>query len=153
MLYESLKDWKRYDFGPAWKEVMTWVDANIETIGLGSYEVAGCKVFVTEGPTRPEEGIRYECHRRMADVQIVLRGEENMYNLPAVDLTPVDPFDEDKDIGFFAEPIAYTPVRLKRGIFAVLFPWDAHMPSMAVDGVPSTVRKLLVKLPVDKLSL
>ncbi len=153
MIYESLKDWKQYDFGPVWAEAMAWVDVHVGSLEVGSWEVGGCSMFVTEGMTRLLGEGRYECHRRMADVQIVLQGEEDLYNLPVHGMTPLDPFDEERDLGFFAEPARYSPVRLFPGIFALLLPRDAHMPSMAVGGAPAMVRKLVVKIPVERLTL
>ena len=154
MLVESLQDWKRYDFGPLWHEVMTWVEAHTD-IADGEYNVAGCTIKVATGTTRPWGAARYEFHRRMADVQVVLQGEEDVYNLPLHTLTTPsaqDAFDEARDLGFFDDTLRLSPVRLVPGIFALLLPWDAHMPSMAVAS-PATVRKMVVKLPVDKLSL
>ena len=150
MLYESMNDWKRYDFGPTWIETMSWVDEHKASVDLGTFEVSGCKITVSEATTKLVGTARYECHHRMADVQIVLQGEEDLYNLPAEGLTP-EPFNEERDLGFFTEPVKYSPIRLFPGVFALLLPWDAHMPSMAVGNTPALVKKLLIKLPVDRL--
>ena len=152
MLVESLQDWKRYDFGPVWREIMDWAVAHTDA-EPGEYQVAGCGIRISEYTTRPWGQGRYECHRRMADVQIVLKGEEDVYNLPLHVMTVAEAFDQDRDLGFFDDASRLSPVRLVPGIFALLLPWDAHMPSMAVADVPAPVRKMVIKLPVDKLTL
>ena len=152
MLVESMQDWTRYDFGPVWREVMEWAAGQADA-DVGKYTIAGCTATVSEGVTRRWGEARYECHRRMADVQIVLHGEEDVYNVPTHTMITADTFDPEKDLGFFNDTVRLSPVRLVPGLFALLLPWDAHMPSMAVADKPITVRKMVIKLPVDKLAL
>jgi len=152
MLVESLHDWKRYDFGPVWSEAMNWAVAHTDA-EPGEYHAGGCVIRVSDSTTRPWGQGRYECHRRMADVQIVLKGEEDLYNLPLRTMTAPDAFDPERDLGFFNDTARLSPVRLVPGIFALLLPWDAHMPSMAVADAPAQVRKMVIKLPADALTL
>ena len=152
MLVESLQDWKHYDFGPSWRETMGWAAAHPDA-EPGEYHVADCLIRVSDNTTRLWGQGRYECHRRMADVQIVLKGEEDVYNLPLHTMREAEAFDQDRDLGFFNDATRLSPVRLVPGIFALLLPWDAHIPSMAVADVSAPVRKLLIKLPADKLTL
>lgn len=153
MLLESLKDWKHYDFGPTWSEVMTWAEANCPGIENGEYTIADCTARVTDAITRVWGEARYECHRRMADVQIVLHGEEDVYNLPLHTMRVPDVFDEGRDLGFFNDEARLSPFRLMPGLFALLLPWDAHMPLMAVAEKPMMVRKMIIKIPVERLYL
>ena len=141
-----------YDFGPVWDEAMAWAAGRDDGLTPGRYTVGGCPVMVTQGPTRLWGAGRYECHRLMADVQIVLRGEEDLYTLPLCLMRDADAFDGDKDVGFFNDAMRWPPLRLFPGMFALLLPWDAHMPSMAVENRPNIVHKLVVKIPVEKLS-
>jgi YhcH/YjgK/YiaL family protein len=151
MLIESLRDWRHYDFGPVWERCMAWAAGQDDGLAPGRQVVAGCSVMITEGPTRLWGTGRYECHRRMADVQIVLRGEEDVYNLPLCLMRDAEAFDEDKDLGFFNDATRCSPLRLFPGMFVLLLPWDAHMPSMAVGDRQGVVRKMVLKIPVEKL--
>lgn len=99
---------------------------------------------------------RYESHRVMADIQMVLAGEEECLVLPftarqAGSLTPEGSYDADKDILFYREkPEAAARIRLKPGLFALFMPQDAHMPGLALSG-PGRVKKLVVKVPAVAL--
>lgn len=152
MLVESMKDWVKYDFGSVWKHVMRWI-CNHPEPDPGSLEVAGCRISVSDGMTRRRGEARYEYHRRMADVQLLVQGEEDLYVFPVCDLEPDGPFDEAHDIGFCCPAPVPTRIRLKPGRFVLLLPWDGHMPSMAVDNLPQVVRKIVAKIPLDKLEL
>jgi YhcH/YjgK/YiaL family protein len=152
MLVESLQDWKHYDFGPVWREVMDWTAAHANAEPF-ECDVAGCHIRIWDYETKAWGQARYECHRRMADVQLVLKGEEDLYNLPLHTMTGPEAFDEERDLGFFNHTARLSPVRLVPGIFALLLPWDAHMPSVAVGDAPAMVRKVVIKIPVDKLML
>jgi YhcH/YjgK/YiaL family protein len=152
MLVESLQDWKHYDFGPAWRETMAWAAAHADA-EPGEWDVAGCHIRIWDNQTRLWGQGRYECHRRMADVQLVLQGEEDVYNLPLHRMTAPDAFDEERDLGFFNDTARLSPIRLVPGLFCLLLPWDAHMPSMAVADAPVTVRKMVIKIPADQLTL
>lgn len=99
---------------------------------------------------------RYESHRIMADIQIVLDGEEECRVLPVTAedsgvLTPEAPYDADKDIVFYREkPEAAARIRLRPGLFALFMPGDVHMPGLALSS-PGRVKKLVVKVPAAAL--
>ena len=64
------------------------------------------------------------------------------------------PFDDQRDVGFFQPaPAEVSRVTLSPGTFALLFPWDAHLPAIAVDGVPAPLRKCVGKIPFESLRL
>lgn len=181
MLVEHFEDWQRYDFGVEWQAVMRWLEAawrqtdstactaactatctaeQVASSGLpldlfaGPHHVAGCAIHMMSTTSRLPEGCRYEVHRQFCDVQVVLEGQEWLFNAPARGLQLNAPFNEARDAGFLAtapeEPARLT---LRPGLFAVLFPWDAHLPAMAVDNRPMPLRKCVAKIPLDVLRL
>jgi YhcH/YjgK/YiaL family protein len=93
-----------------------------------------------EGRGRPNA--KLEAHRRYADIQITVRGTEEIGYKPTAGCTePEAPFDENKDAILFRDaPEVWTP--LAEGMFAVYFPEDAHAP-MAGQG---SVRKAVIKV-------
>ena len=153
MLCEALTNWKRYDFGPTWSEVMTWLERHAANLSAPA-SAAGCEVHLDVGKTKPLDCCLYESHRKMVDVQLVLEGAEWMYIAPSEGLALLDPFDEQKDCGFHILP-AWESARitLHPGIFALLFPWDAHMPLAAIDNTPAPIKKIVVKIPLSRLKL
>lgn len=99
---------------------------------------------------------RYESHRVMADIQMVLDGEEECRVLPLTTerpgtLTPEGPYDADRDILFYREkPEAAARIRLRPGLFALFMPHDAHMPGLALSS-PGRIKKLVIKVPAASL--
>ena len=165
MLFDTLKNALRYPLGPVWTAVFHEAMLLAEhgaSLSAGRYELAGgperggVTADVNIYDTKPEG--RYESHRVMADIQIVLDGEEECRvlsvepELPgAPALTPEAPYDADRDIVFYREmPEAAARLRLRSGFFALLLPQDAHAPALAVS-TPGRVKKLVVKVPAAAL--
>ena len=110
--------------------------------------IDGDKVFAlpqrceTEANASP----RFEYHRKYIDIQFVVEGDEVIAWAPAEKLTITAPYDREKDITFGTAPAdAVTPVRLRPGQLAVLYPEDAHAPRLAA-GSPGKVFKIVVKV-------
>jgi len=98
---------------------------------------------------KPEEAGRFEAHRRYADVQMVFRGRERIFVARTDALEPESDFDAEKDIGFFKRPARAVERIMGPGDYAVLAPWDAHMPSIEAGGEPEPIMKLVWKVPVE----
>ena len=53
---------------------------------------------------RGEDGAKLEAHRRYIDIQYTIEGDERIGWMPLARCTsPEGAFDEDKDVGFFAD--------------------------------------------------
>ena len=116
----------------------------------GRYEVDGDRLFymVQNYATKPVEDCRFEAHRRYADIQAVFAGREAMgYKQPGR-LEVQTPYDEAKDIMFFAVPADYTMLQLTAGEFVVLFPGEGHMPQCQSGG-PMKIRKVVFKILME----
>lgn len=165
MLIDTLDHGLLYPLGPTWtcvfQEAQKLADQSTN-LAEGVYSLAGgpehggAAATVSVYDTRAQG--RYESHRLMADIQIVLDGEEEFHVLPRPSepadgsaLTPEAPYDADKDIVFYREkPLAAARVRLRPGLFVLALPRDAHMPGLAVS-TPGRVKKLVVKVPAAAL--
>ncbi len=94
---------------------------------------------------------KYEYHKKFIDIQLLLSGEEKIYYKPVNDITKPQPFNEEKDIGFFDELIDYKTadfVKLDCSNFMLIFPHEAHAPQIESENTPIRVKKAVVKLPV-----
>jgi len=113
----------------------------------GRYEIDGSDVFalVQEYETRQEEGVDFEVHRKYADVQYVHEGAERIGYSHMDRLTTTVPYDEAKDCEFLSGE--GDVVTLSAGMFAVVYPQDAHKPSLVID-TPARVKKVVVKVRV-----
>ena len=92
---------------------------------------------------------RFEAHRKMVDVQIVVSGAELIHFAPITDEFLVEePYDEMRDIIFMTGEVKDT-VLLRAGEACVIGPELAHMPGMAVNG-STHVQKIVLKIPVEE---
>lgn len=99
--------------------------------------------------TKHRQDCAYEIHKEFVDVQYLTSGQEYIDIVSPKHLTLRAPFDEDKDIAFFNEHIEPDcRVKLRAGLYCVIFPWEAHMPCVAVDA-PMEVAKHVAKIPLE----
>lgn len=117
----------------------------------GKYEVDGDELYfmVQSYLTKPVEERRFESHRRYADIQAIFAGREAMGYKKTEGMESQTPYDESKDIMFFATPESYTNLQLESGEFVVLFPGEGHMPQVQIEG-PSQIRKVVFKVLVSE---
>lgn len=117
-------------------------------ISPGRYDITGdeCFAIVQDYDTVHPEEKRWEAHRRYIDVQYIVSGAERIgyANLDALDV--VEHYDEIKDITWLEGSGDF--ITVNPGTFVVLYPHDAHMPGVAIDG-PRTIRKVVVKIAVS----
>jgi len=116
----------------------------------GRYDVDGDNLYylVQRYTTKPVEQCKLEAHRRYIDIQFVADGEEIMGYRPLDNLDVQTPYNPEKDIILYKKPDNITEIKLGCGMFAVLFPQDAHMPKCQIDG-PSSVHKVVVKVKIN----
>ena len=123
------------------------LDADLSALPLGRNEIGeGAFANVQEYETRLTS--KYELHRRYIDVQLLSRGQELVYVAPKEDACdPQGDFDEKNDFVLYATAKGETPIVVSTKSYLILYPTDAHMPCMAMDGRPQPVRKIVVKIP------
>ena len=90
-----------------------------------------------------------EFHRNYIDVMWMIDGEEIIGIHPVSALqTITKEYDPSGDYALAQLDPEYTQLIMKKGTVAILFPEDAHAPSMQLNG-PSAVKKLIAKVMVD----
>jgi len=117
----------------------------------GKIEIDGQHVFalLQQYETITVDTPKFEYHQKYIDVQYIVSGEEVIGWLPAEQMTITEPYDPDKDICFGTAPKGQiTPVHLRAGQLAVLYPEDGHAPKLAVTK-PSQVFKIVIKVAVS----
>jgi YhcH/YjgK/YiaL family protein len=89
----------------------------------------------------------FEAHKKYADIQVLISGEEKIGVLPLDATTVTVPYDEEKDIMFLtAEGENYRDAM--PGKFFLFFPEDAHRPTVKKTE-NSQVRKIVVKVRIN----
>jgi YhcH/YjgK/YiaL family protein len=119
---------------------------DVESIPAGRYELDGenMYVLVQEYNTKLKEEGKWEAHRSYIDLQYVVHGAEGM-GYANINHLQQGEYDATKDfLPLFGEGDL---VKLKSGCFVLLFPEDAHMPTMAIEN-PEPAKKVVIKIAV-----
>jgi YhcH/YjgK/YiaL family protein len=124
------------------KKAMTDIPA------VGRYEVDGddCFYMIQEYDTKEPSRARYETHDNYIDIQIILRGEEEIRFETPDKLSTETEYNPDKDIAFQHMTDEYDSVRLVSGELSIIFTKEPHAPSLSTANGQSHVIKLIAKV-------
>jgi len=133
---------------PAFADAVAWLDRpGLANLPPGRYDVGQSGVYATVvcAPTRHADQGQLEAHRRYADIQVLLDGQEAIGWRPLADCgQPAAGYDPETDLQFFADaPQVWLTLRPRQ--FAVFLPSDAHLPLVG----EGSLRKIVVKVPLD----
>jgi biofilm protein TabA len=154
MIVSDINDLGRYAcISGVFARAIAWIsDAGWRDLADGRHVIDGDRVYalLMTIPTSNESGLRYESHRRYADIQVGMGGNEWIFACPAKDLPLETEYSHERDIAFYKNILNGNEHRidLASGTAAIFFPEDAHKPCVA-PGEPGTVRKLVVKVSVE----
>jgi biofilm protein TabA len=103
---------------------------------IGKIEVKQEQVFilVQNYRTSPAEEKNWEAHRKYLDIQLMLAGREKILHAPTGELSPLGPYQAEKDVQLFHHSNHSTELILNPGDFAIFYPEDGHKPGCLVDG-------------------
>lgn len=137
------------DLGANFAKAVAFIKSHdLAALPTGRNEIDGtnCWANVDEIELKPLSEKKPEVHHKYFDIQIPLAREET-FGLARFDENAAGSFDEEKDIGFYDQ--AVTPLTLRPGEFALLYPRTcAHAPGCTT-GAPCTQRKVIVKVRAD----
>jgi YhcH/YjgK/YiaL family protein len=149
MILDTLKNKEQYaSLHPRFKAVFDYINTHdLASMELGRHDIDGDNIFVMvqELELRPYEQARLELHRKYIDIQLVLRGKEEVFGWSEKKdcLTAETEFDEAKDIQLFTDkPQCFYTVR--EGQFSILFPEDGHAPMLGEGVVKKCIFKILL---------
>ena len=149
MILDALKNKEQYlSLHPRFKMVFDYIDTHdLAAMECGRHDVDGDHIFVMvqELDLRSKEEARLELHRKYIDIQLLLRGDEEVFGWSEKKdcLTPVADFDVEKDIQLFTDvPQCFYTVR--EGQFSILFPEDGHAPMLGTGKVKKCIFKILL---------
>jgi biofilm protein TabA len=120
----------------------------LKALPKGKYPIDGNNVFasVTEDSTKDFERTRWESHRKYADIQYVISGEEKIGICRVSDATVTQVYDEKGDVAHYSA--TGTLYLASSGTFFVFFPSDAHRPNITTGG-NRVDKKIVIKVRVD----
>lgn len=154
MIYGHIQEASQLNYLPAaLQKAVTFLKENdLTQHEPGRFELDGERMIlqVLDLSTAPRGTLRPECHRKYIDVQFLAQGgPERIGWYPDLGDNAVDEnlLDTPRDICFYQNnPNAREGViEMLPGSYAMFFPWDVHIPAIAVDE-PKNIRKIVIKV-------
>ena len=151
MIFDVLANADRYaSVHPLFAECFAFLrNTNLAALPAGRHALGstGCTAIVNQAPLKTKEVARLEGHRAFIDIQYMVSGEELIGYVPRglcaeVSDDTANDFQELRGTAEFQT--------LRPGCFAVYFPEDAHQPNVATGTHPGPVRKIVIKVPVQR---
>lgn len=119
---------------------------DMEELQPGRYDINENIFYnVLEYESKPFEECHIEAHKKYADIQWIIQGEECIDIVPFDGLEVDEAYDSEKDIGFYKDASLMSRTHLTAGSYIVLPPHLAHKPGIAPKK-PAPVKKLVCKV-------
>jgi len=148
MIIDTLDRAKSYMASDALREALDFLGSLGADTPDGEYPIRGTDIFARAmryKSIRRREG-KLESHRKYADIQALLSGEELVQWVP-LKAHEDAPYNSEDDVSFHKVPsdcngsFVLTP-----GLFSLFMPGDAHMPMLRCGGEASEVTKVVIKV-------
>lgn len=130
-----------------WNKAFAYLkETNLAELKAGKYPIDGDNVYalVTEGFGRSADTAKWEDHQQYIDIHHVITGKEAMGLAPVTTATVITPYDSGKDIGFYKANGTF--YESGTNTFFIVFPKDAHLPGIKIDGYNDRVKKIVIKV-------
>lgn len=126
---------------------------DLVNLPLGWQELEeGIRMNVMEFETSPAADKKAEMHRKFADIQLLIAGEEILeYGIGQPNLAHFDEYRDEDDYQLTEAIEHKNELVLQPNMFAIFLPYEPHKPGNAVNGVNKGLKKLVVKVPVELL--
>lgn len=148
MIFGRLDQAARYSaLGPGFARAFQFLQTFDRSRPDGRCEIEGDAVYanlMSYETKYPPDAI-HEVHRRHADVQFLISGQETMYFTPADGLGPGKGYNAEKDYELYEVPSLPSALVVQAGQFVIFFPGEAHKTNL-VFGKPAPARKIVVKV-------
>ncbi len=151
MIYDRLENFRKYfHTGSPLFSALSFAVEFDPSKPDGRYEIESENVYalVSSYETSPASQNKFEVHRKYADVQVVIEGEEKIEVSLSSELKSVSEYNGAQDKVFLESPMAPASLVMRRGDFAVIYPYEAHRPNCDVRG-KLHVRKIVVKVRMN----
>ncbi len=140
---------KYYSVHPLFAKAFEYIqNTNLDTIEMGKYDIDGDNlraIFSNKtGMTADESTAKFECHNNHIDIQLCIKGVEQMGWKPREKCTTESGgYNPEKDVQFYSDsPDMF--FQLTDGQFAILFPEDVHAPMIG----DNEIKKLVIKVKI-----
>ncbi len=152
MIKDKLKNAKNYyGISENLKNGFEWLKKqDLESIKPDKYYINDENIYANVQEYQTKETALYEAHRKYIDIQYMIRGNEVVGVCDKEYCKTNIKYDPEADIEFMDCCIEDPWQTLNEGEFIVLFPNDAHKPSITPDKTssPNIVKKVVVKVAI-----
>ena len=137
-----------YSMSDNLKKGFEWLKSHdLVNIECKKHEIDGDRIYANVQEYETKEDANYEAHRRYIDIQYVVKGREYIGVTNIKDCNTCEKYDKSKDIEFLKCKNETNYQLLDEGEFMVLYPHDAHKPSINPNKT-EFVKKIVVKVQV-----
>ena len=156
MIIASIQDLGKYKgLDRNLDKAFAWLQAGgYEKLPVGRQEIDGDRVYalVQEYESKLASTCRFETHRVYTDIQLLVSGREIVEARAAKGLEVAEAYKPD--IEYYSTPsgLPAHSILLEAGLAAVFFPEDAHRPCLAIGGKPEAIRKIVIKVAMERAS-
>ena len=126
----------------------------LDSLVLGRHRINDfIDVIIEEYHTKDASLCQFEGHLHHADLQLVLSGLEGFgyAHKCSHPYTILTPYQTDKDVEKQSVE-DYTTIQLTKGMFALVCPFDLHMPKISL-GTSTLVKKAIFKIKLTEDSI
>lgn len=121
---------------------------DLKEVPVGKYIIDDDIYYmVQEYVTKPISDCKLESHEKYIDIQWIVCGAEKICTCSRDYLGIIQNYDKEKDVTYYLTPDRMQQVVLNEGSYIILYPENAHMPSIAVEE-PKKIKKVVVKVRV-----
>ncbi len=150
MVFDRLKNANQYfPLGEGITKALQYLSqTDFTNLEPGKYEIDGENIFalVQTYNTKPFSAGKWEAHKKYIDIQYILSGKEKMGFTETTKVIVMEEYNEENDYAIYKGEGNF--LIADEGHFAIFFPSDVHMPSMAIN-IPKEVKKVVVKVRVN----
>ena len=143
MIVTTIGKIKDYADVPYAQEIIDFVENFKKTdLQTGRYDIHGDDLFASVGAyaTEPAEDRKFENHQKYIDLQILVKGSEEIHWAPVETLTMTEEsFSKGGDIAFY-DGKALGNVVLEGETCAILYENDAHKPNVMHKNIENVVK-------------
>ena len=140
---------KYYTLHPLFAKAFEYIlQTNLATIEMGRYEIDGDNLKAIfsnkKGMTAAESTAKFECHNKHIDIQLCIKGKEQIGWKPREKCTIENGgYNTEKDVQLYGDhPDMY--FQLTNGQFVIFFPEDVHAPMIG----DAEIEKLVIKVKI-----
>lgn len=145
MIVDKLENISKYkDLIP--QDVIDFMLKLKSDIKSGRYDIDGINyVNIDEYKPKSIDMCRFEAHKKYADIQMVLEGQEFIDIRLAEGLNVNKQYDETRDIMFFDSDVkGFDRILLTPYKFVLIYPYEAHRPQ--IKSICANVKKAVAKI-------